>query len=154
MACRSLCSVLECGPPESVDPLTAWQRTSWWVYAGLMSSAVDRERYWEVVSHALRKYFNQHSKVRVVKLHGLSTTECCLKGLLMSYPYPQLPWLLSESSARLPGEEVEQSRQRLSHQLEEHNSTHPAIHINLYNVSSVLYTHSVMCVCVCETSIY
>ena len=58
--------MLECGSPEAVDPLTAWQRTSWWVYAGLMSSAVDRERYWEVVSHALRKYFNQHSKVRAV----------------------------------------------------------------------------------------
>ena len=46
------------------DLLLEWQRQTWWKWAGQMSSQVDRDRYWETVSHALRKYFNQDSMVR------------------------------------------------------------------------------------------
>ena len=43
--------------------MLAWQRESWWTYCGALSSEVDRERYWEVVSHALRKHFSQSDLV-------------------------------------------------------------------------------------------
>ena len=49
---------------SSRDLLLLWQRESWWVYAGGLGSEVDRERYWEVVSHALRKFFSQEEEVR------------------------------------------------------------------------------------------
>lgn len=40
-----------------------WERESWWTYSGALSSEVDRERYWEVVTHALRKHFSQSDLV-------------------------------------------------------------------------------------------
>ena len=64
---RQLCQ--QCGgggEEEEVTPRTlllAWQRESWWTYSGALSSEVDRERYWEVVSHALRKHFSQSDLV-------------------------------------------------------------------------------------------
>ena len=56
-------------PPSSSwelqDVLTEWQRVSWWKWAGQMSSEVDRNRYWEILSHALKKYLGQDSSVSV-----------------------------------------------------------------------------------------
>ena len=49
---------------SSRDLLLLWQRESWWVYAGGLGSEVDRERYWEAVCHALRKFFSQEEEVR------------------------------------------------------------------------------------------
>ena len=43
--------------------LVAWQQGVWWRWAGLMSSQVDRDRYWEVISHALKKFFSQDKLV-------------------------------------------------------------------------------------------
>ena len=43
--------------------LLEWQVGVWWKWAGQMSSQVDRDRYWEVVSHALKKFFNQDKVV-------------------------------------------------------------------------------------------
>ncbi len=53
-------------PPltEQCDLLREWVRGAWWEYAITVATEVDRERYWEVVSHSLKKYFNQYSKVR------------------------------------------------------------------------------------------
>lgn len=45
--------------------LLEWQLGVWWKWAGQMSSQVDRDRYWEVVCHALRKFFNQDKMVSV-----------------------------------------------------------------------------------------
>ena len=59
--CRHLCgkfSEAE-GSVCLQDFLLEWQQEVWWKWAGLMSSQVDRDRYWEVVSHALKKYLNQ-----------------------------------------------------------------------------------------------
>ena len=54
--CRKLCSV---AVKDSSELVLLWQRESWWLYSGVLSSALDRERYWEAVSHALSKYFNE-----------------------------------------------------------------------------------------------
>ncbi len=39
----------------------------------MMSSQVDRDRYWEVISHALRKYFSQDKLVGETRLVWLNT---------------------------------------------------------------------------------
>ena len=62
----------------------AWQRESWWTYSGALSSKVDRERYWEVVCHALRKHFSQSDLVSSLaasfpqsSLSHLSSSQSC-----------------------------------------------------------------------------
>ena len=40
------------------------------MYAGGLGSEVDRERYWEVVCHALRKFCSQQEEVGVVTMWG------------------------------------------------------------------------------------
>ena len=47
---------------SSRDLLLLWQCESWWVYAGVLGSEVDRERYWEAVCHALRKFCSQEEE--------------------------------------------------------------------------------------------
>ena len=59
--CRYLCVCGGSGA-SSRDLLLLWQRESWWVYAGGLGSEVDRERYWEAVCHALRKFFSQEEE--------------------------------------------------------------------------------------------
>ena len=49
---------------DGSELVLSWQRESWWLYSGVLSSALDRERYWEAVSHALNKYFNEDPMVR------------------------------------------------------------------------------------------
>ena len=63
IVCRYLCVCGGSGA-SSRDLLLLWQRESWWVYAGGLGSEVDRERYWEAVCHALRKFFSQEEEVR------------------------------------------------------------------------------------------
>ena len=62
---RYLCA--KCCDPEkganAQEFLLAWQKEVWWKWAGLMSSQVDRDRYWEVMCHALRKYLEQDKMV-------------------------------------------------------------------------------------------
>lgn len=59
---RQLC--LQCSAEVTPrDLLLMWERESWWTYSGALSSEVDRERYWEVVTHALRKHFSQSDLV-------------------------------------------------------------------------------------------
>ena len=62
---RKLCSV---AVKDSSELVLLWQRESWWLYSGVLSSALDRERYWEAVSHALSKYFNEDSMVCSIHL--------------------------------------------------------------------------------------
>ena len=62
--------------------LLAWQQEIWWTWAGQMSSQVDRDRYWEVVSHALRKYFNEDKLVRKIKIWYFYTA-CSKNGILL-----------------------------------------------------------------------
>ena len=57
---RKLCSV---AVKDTSELVLSWQRESWWLYSGVLSSALDRERYWEAVSHALNKYFNEDPMV-------------------------------------------------------------------------------------------
>ena len=57
---RKLCSV---AVRDASELVLSWQRESWWLYGGVLSSALDRERYWEAVSHALNKYFNEDPMV-------------------------------------------------------------------------------------------
>ena len=64
---RHLCMCCGCGT-SSRDLLLLWNRESWWVYAGGLGSEVDRERYWEVVCHALRKFCSQQEEVGVVTI--------------------------------------------------------------------------------------
>ena len=60
--CRFLC--MECGRScESRDLLLLWQRETWWVYGGMLSSAVDRERFAELTRNVLRTHFNEHPLV-------------------------------------------------------------------------------------------
>lgn len=59
---RQLC--LQCSAEVTPrDLLLMWERESWWTYSGVLSSEVDRERYWEVITHALRKHFSQSDLV-------------------------------------------------------------------------------------------
>ena len=81
----------------------AWQRESWWTYSGALSSKVDRERYQEVVSHALRKHFCQSNLVSTgtllvssFKLHF--PLICSLSSPLFLLPFPFSP----TSSPSLP----------------------------------------------------
>ena len=55
---RRLCLQTGTEITSARDLLHLWQRESWWCYSGLLSSQVDRERYRELTSHALRKHFN------------------------------------------------------------------------------------------------
>ena len=64
------------GACDSHDLLLPWQQKSWWTYSGVFSSQVDRERYWEVVCHALRKYFNEDSMVSTNKMCCIYLTLC------------------------------------------------------------------------------
>ena len=76
------------GACDSHDLLLPWQQKSWWTYSGVFSSQVDRERYWEVVCHALRKYFNEDSMVSTNKAHvcAVSTLLCVCLLLLFVLP--------------------------------------------------------------------
>ena len=68
--CRQLCRW--CNEEKEVSPqglVLAWQRESWWTYSGIMSSEVDRERYWEVVCHALRKHFSESNMVSSICIY-------------------------------------------------------------------------------------
>ena len=60
---RKLCEESIRSTLKSHDLVLLWQRESWWVYAGPLSSELDRERYWETVSHTLNKYFNEDPMV-------------------------------------------------------------------------------------------
>ena len=63
--CRSLCDRLSARPDVQLqDILLEWQRVSWWKWAGQMSSQVDRDRYWDLLSHSLRKFLDQDIMVR------------------------------------------------------------------------------------------
>jgi hypothetical protein len=59
---RKLCRV---AVKDGSELVLSWQRESWWLYGGVLSSGLDRERYWEAVSHALNKYFNEDPMVRM-----------------------------------------------------------------------------------------
>lgn len=63
---------------SSRELLLLWQRQSWWVYGGVLASEVDRERYWETVSRALRKHFSQSDMVSSSIHCGLWEGVICL----------------------------------------------------------------------------
>ena len=68
--------------------MLAWQRESWWTYCGALSSEVDRERYWEVVSHALRKHFSQSDLVSGIwYIHLISGTSSTMDNRALYYPW-------------------------------------------------------------------
>ncbi|KAL5499629.1 hypothetical protein EMCRGX_G011081 [Ephydatia muelleri] len=87
------------------DTLLLWQQESWWVYAGGMGSALDRERYHDMVHHVLRKIFSEDG-----------TT----------------PLILGKDSIRLPCELTEQLTAKLAHTIQEHNTLNPTLHVSLY----------------------
>ena len=60
---RQLCLSLSADNSQH-DLLVEWLRLSQWMYAGAMSSVVDRERYRECVVSTLRKYFSDSKLVR------------------------------------------------------------------------------------------
>ena len=62
---RKLCSIVVVDTIKSHDLVLSWQRESWWMYGGALSSELDRERYREAVCHALNKYFNEDPMVGV-----------------------------------------------------------------------------------------
>jgi len=47
----------------------------------------------------------------------------------------QLPQLMSDSCTALPSSEVELTRQKLAHLMDEYSTSHNSLSINLYNVS-------------------
>ena len=59
---RQVCRCSEPGV-RSHDLMLLWQRESWWAYGGVLSSEVDRERFWETVTHTLRKFFSGNEMV-------------------------------------------------------------------------------------------
>lgn len=87
--CRYLCGKFSGSRDINLQQfLSEWQREVWWKWAGQMSSQVDRNRYWEIISHAVRKYFDQDNLVS-----GGRSCWCC------SYNACSTPFLQAVISA-------------------------------------------------------